>query len=103
MAPRASTGTLDANRASFRGSSEEHRPRRSWRAGSIAGIRMFVHATFLVLLAWVGISLLAQGHGLGGALAGVVLIVAVFAIVVLHELGHTYTKHDEAAWTGRCT
>ena len=35
--------------------------------------------------------LLIQGHDLGTAAAGVAYVVAVFAIVVLHELGHALT------------
>jgi Zn-dependent protease/predicted transcriptional regulator len=91
MAAHPSTWALEAKRPSSAPGTEEHTPRWSWRVGSIAGIRIYVHATFLVLLAWIGLSHLAQGHGFGEALAGVALIVAVFAIVVLHELGHALT------------
>ncbi len=91
MATQASKWALEASRASSPFAPEEHAPRWSWRAGTIAGIGIYVHATFLVLLAWIGLSHVVQGHGLGEALAGVALIVAVFAIVVLHELGHALT------------
>ena len=91
MATHASPWALDAKNASSPPGPEEQRPRWSWRAGTIAGIRIHVHATFLVLLAWIGLSHLAQGHGAGVALAGVALVLAVFAIVVLHELSHALT------------
>jgi Zn-dependent protease/predicted transcriptional regulator len=55
------------------------------------GIELRVHATFLVLLAWVGLSHLTHGHDISRALAGVAYVVAVFGIVVLHELGHALT------------
>jgi Zn-dependent protease/predicted transcriptional regulator len=50
-----------------------------------------VHATFLVLLAWVALSHLMHGHDAWTAASGVAYVVAVFAIVVLHELGHALT------------
>ena len=60
----------------------------SWRIGSIAGIALYVHATFVLLLAWVAISDYQRSHSASSALIGVVFVVAVFATVVLHELGH---------------
>ena len=91
MATGTASFTLEAGRAPSPAPREEQAPRWSWRAGTLAGIRIYVHATFGVLLAWIGLSHLIQGDGLAGALAGVVLILAVFAIVVLHELGHALT------------
>ena len=70
---------------------EEQQPRWAWSVGKIAGIPVYAHATFLALLAWIGLSHLAQGHGVREAFAGIALILAVFAIVVLHELGHALT------------
>jgi Zn-dependent protease/predicted transcriptional regulator len=63
----------------------------SWHVGSLFGIEVRVHATFLILLAWVAMSHIMAGHGPTMALTGVAYIVAVFAIVVLHELGHALT------------
>jgi len=53
----------------------------------VAGSELRVHLTFFLLLAFVGIDDYQQG-GPAAALRGIVLIVAVFACVVLHELGH---------------
>ena len=53
----------------------------------IAGSEIRIHLTFLILLAWIGIAEYIQG-GPAAALDGVLFIVAVFACVVLHELGH---------------
>lgn len=67
------------------------RPRWSWTIGRIAGIDIQVHATFLLLLAWIA---WAQYQGSGtasGAVSGVVFVLAVFGSVVLHELGHALT------------
>jgi Zn-dependent protease/CBS domain-containing protein len=55
--------------------------------GRVAGSEIRIHLTFLLFLAWIGIAEYSQG-GAGAALNGVLFIVAVFACVVLHELGH---------------
>ncbi len=60
----------------------------SWRIGRIAGIDLNVHATFFLLVGWVAISAYTTRQSLGDALAGVVFIICLFAIIVLHELGH---------------
>ena len=60
----------------------------SWRVGSIAGIALYLHATFLLLLAYVAIANYQSSGSAGEALNGVLFVVAVFGTVVLHELGH---------------
>jgi Zn-dependent protease len=60
----------------------------SWRLGSLAGVSIYVHATFVLLLAWIAMSHLSAGHGLTMAGQGLLLIASVFGVVVLHELGH---------------
>ncbi len=60
----------------------------SWRIGSVAGIDLNVHATFVLLLVWVALTHWLQRHDALDALGGVLLILSVFGIVVLHELGH---------------
>src|SRR5881409_4408402 len=62
----------------------------SWKVGSVAGIDLYVHATFLLLLAWVGVTYWLAG-GSAAALDGIAFILALFACVVLHELGHALT------------
>jgi Zn-dependent protease/predicted transcriptional regulator len=68
-----------------------HHGRWSWHLGSLFGIEVRVHATFVMLLAWVALSHLMHGHDVSVALGGVAYILAVFAIVVMHELGHALT------------
>lgn len=63
----------------------------SFPLGTIAGIRIQVHATFVILIVWVLLSRWAEGGGLGPALAGTGLLLGVFGCVVLHELGHALT------------
>jgi Zn-dependent protease len=57
----------------------------------VAGIRIQVHATFLLLLLWIALSYW-QLTGSGAAvLSAVLFILALFGCVVLHELGHALT------------
>lgn len=65
--------------------------RGALRIGSIAGIAIFVHWTFLLLVAWVAGVYWVQGHGPLAALNGILFLICLFAIVVLHELSHALT------------
>ena len=60
----------------------------SWRVGSIAGIALYVHATFVLLLAWIALGEYQASGSALAALGGVLFVLAIFAAVVLHELGH---------------
>lgn len=60
----------------------------SWKIGRIAGIQVFMHWTFLLLLAFVGYLYLRQGATWGDAAIGIAFVLALFGCVVLHELGH---------------
>lgn len=62
--------------------------RWSWTIGRIAGIKIRMHWTFLLLLAWVAAMFAAQGDGWRSAAEGVVFVLAIFGCVILHELGH---------------
>ena len=54
----------------------------SWKLGRVAGIDVYMHGTFLVLLAWVAVSHYLQRHDLTDVGEGVIFILAIFAIVV---------------------
>jgi Zn-dependent protease len=62
--------------------------RWSWRIGSIAGIGVYVHATFLLLILFILFLNWHQGKNLSTALGGVLFILLIFVCIVLHELGH---------------
>src|SRR3989454_12811351 len=62
----------------------------SWKLATVAGIGLYVHATFFLLIAWVGVTYWLAG-GSAAALSGIGFILALFACVVLHELGHALT------------
>ncbi|NIL96867.1 MAG: CBS domain-containing protein [Planctomycetales bacterium] len=63
----------------------------SLKLGSVAGIGIFVHWTFLILIAWIVYVHSVQGSDLGLLLRGITFVLAVFGCIVLHELGHALT------------
>jgi Zn-dependent protease/CBS domain-containing protein len=60
----------------------------SWKLFRIAGIPIYVHWTFLILIAWVVIGSWLQDRDAIKALEGGAFVLALFGCVVLHELGH---------------
>ncbi len=63
----------------------------SWKVTRLAGIDVYVHATFFILIAWIGMSYWqAQGTAVA-VMSGIGFILALFGCVVLHELGHALT------------
>ena len=62
--------------------------RWAFRIGRLAGIDVYVHATLLALLVWLGVSQARGARGAADGAAAVGLMVVVFGVIVLHELGH---------------
>lgn len=62
-----------------------------WKLGTFAGIDVFVHTTFLLIVAWYGFIYWQQTGTLLGALEGMAFILLLFAAVTLHEYGHALT------------
>ncbi|MCL4176967.1 MAG: site-2 protease family protein [Verrucomicrobia bacterium] len=60
----------------------------SLKLGKLLGIDVYVHFTFLLLLAFLGFYYWRATQNVDAALRGVAFIVALFGCVVLHELGH---------------
>jgi|SRR5580765_710045 len=50
----------------------------SLKLGSFAGIRVYLHWTFILLLGWILLSHLGQGHGWTEAWRGIGFIIAIF-------------------------
>src|SRR5690349_2596248 len=60
----------------------------TWNLGRIAGIPIRMHLTLLILFAWIAGTYALAGAGLGATAVGLALVVAIFAVIVVHELGH---------------
>ena len=60
----------------------------SFKIGRFAGIDVFMHFTFILLISWVALVHWRQGQSLTAALAGVAFILLIFVCVILHEFGH---------------
>ncbi|MCC9602633.1 site-2 protease family protein [Stieleria sp. JC731] len=60
----------------------------SYRLGKFADIDVYVHWTFMLLLAWVGGSAIWGGATFAAAIVNVTLVICVFACVLAHEYGH---------------
>lgn len=58
--------------------------RLSWKMGRVAGIDLYIHATFLLVFLFMP----QVRDGGAGAFQGILLICSVFGCVLLHELGH---------------
>lgn len=65
--------------------------KRSLKVGAVSGIGIFLHWTFLLLIAAIFAFYYVQNQSVTAALAGMSLIFGVFLCVVLHELGHALT------------
>jgi Zn-dependent protease len=64
--------------------------RWSFRIGTIAGIRVELHVTFLLLVAYVAIDRGLLTRNPVHALQEVALLLSIFGCVLLHELGHAF-------------
>jgi Zn-dependent protease/predicted transcriptional regulator len=63
----------------------------SWKIAEISGIEVRIHATFLILLAWIALVYWQLEGRIEAVVAGIAFILALFACVVLHEFGHALT------------
>ena len=62
-----------------------------WKLGTFAGIDVYIHATFMLLIAWVGYSHWLENQNWSEVFSGILFILALFACVILHEYGHALT------------
>lgn len=60
----------------------------SVKLGTLLGIDVYLHFTFLLLLGFLGLVYWRSTHVVADTLQGVAFVVALFGCVVLHELGH---------------
>ncbi|MFN3936896.1 MAG: site-2 protease family protein [Gemmobacter sp.] len=59
----------------------------SFPIGRLLGSELRVHATFFLLIAWIGVSAYVMG-GPAAAIENILFILSLFACVVAHEFGH---------------
>lgn len=62
--------------------------RWSIKLGRYAGIDVYLHVTFLLFLAFIGMAQVLAGGSIAAATEGVLFFSAVFGCVLLHEFGH---------------
>lgn len=65
--------------------------RANLNLGSISGIKIKIHWTFFLLIAWIVFDELKRGGNAESILFNIAFVLAVFLCVVLHELGHALT------------
>jgi Zn-dependent protease/predicted transcriptional regulator len=63
----------------------------SLKIGRYAGIDVYMHATFFLLLGWVALIHWRQAQSLEAMIMGLLFILTIFACVTLHEFGHALT------------
>jgi Zn-dependent protease/predicted transcriptional regulator len=61
------------------------------KLGRFAGIDVFIHTTFLLLIGWVGYVHWLEHRDWGEVLMGILFILTLFLCVILHEYGHALT------------
>ncbi len=77
--------------------------RWSWKLLRFAGIDVYVHATFLVLVVWIALSYWLAEGSLAAVIDGIGFILALFTCVVLHEFGHALTARRYGITTKHIT
>jgi Zn-dependent protease/CBS domain-containing protein len=65
--------------------------RWQWKVGTFAGIDVFIHATFLLLIGWIGYTHWLEYGTVAKVIEGILFILTLFLSVVLHEYGHALT------------
>jgi Zn-dependent protease/CBS domain-containing protein len=63
----------------------------SWKLGEVAGINVYVHVTFFILIGWLALSHWIREQSVDATIVAVAFVLAVFGCVVLHEFGHALT------------
>ena len=75
----------------------------SWKLTRLAGIDVYVHLTFFLVLIWIGLSVWQQTANPVAVVQGIGFVIALFACVVMHEFGHALTARRFGIKTRRIT
>jgi Zn-dependent protease/predicted transcriptional regulator len=62
--------------------------RWAWKIGRLAGIDVYMHATFLLLVGFIVVASWVESHNVARTLLGVFFVLVIFGCIILHELGH---------------
>jgi Zn-dependent protease len=62
-----------------------------WKLATFAGIDVFIHATFLLIVGWYGLTYWLESRTLAAVIEGIAFILLLFAAVTMHEYGHALT------------
>jgi len=65
--------------------------RWAWKIGRLAGIDVYMHATFLLLVGFIVVATWVESHNATRTLWAVLFVLVIFGCIVLHELGHALT------------
>jgi Zn-dependent protease len=68
--------------------SPRRKARWSWQLGKLFGIAIRVHITLILFLVWIAFASSAREQGVAKAIVDWLLVLAVFAVIVVHELAH---------------
>ena len=82
-----------------RASVQAHNGARTWslKLARIAGVDVYVHATFFMVVAWIALLDWNQSQRVQAVVEGVGFILAAVGCIVLHELGHALTRVDRGS------
>jgi Zn-dependent protease len=81
----------------------DRQDRWSWHLGRILGIPTRIHASFALVLLWIGFSTWSDVHSGVAVMFGIGFALAVFACVLLHEFGHALVARKFGIETRRIT
>ncbi len=77
--------------------------KESLNLGRVFGIKLEIHWTFLLIIAWAVYVGWSRGGTSNSVLWTIALVLAIFACVVLHELGHSLTARQYGIKTRKIT
>jgi Zn-dependent protease len=75
----------------------------SWQLGRILGIPTRIHASFALVLLWIGFSTWSAAHSGAAVVFSLGFVLAIFACVLLHEFGHALVARHFGIETRRIT
>jgi Zn-dependent protease/CBS domain-containing protein len=70
---------------------EDMKMKWSWKIAQVSGIPIYLHVTFVLLIVFIAVSTWLVDRSLPAVIEGVAFPLALFASVLLHELGHALT------------